>query len=180
MNDDYGKKMANAAKAIRQMHLDTSKLLRDCDGAIWQGKPSIFGNTVTKDLTYHVEATQWMAEGVYRWYEDPSQPGLAEGITACFVHAGAPEMIDEPLLLVGRIKYLGTNASLDDLCDEWDLWEAYMTWLPDRETGKVLSPTPPAKKPIEWVRILAVPLYSIRKIEDVRDLVDQVRKSIPA
>jgi hypothetical protein len=178
MSDDYGKRMGLALRAVRQMHSDTSKLLQDCDGTIGKGRPSVFGKTVTADLTYQINALQWMAEGVYRYYV-VEPPGRVEGLCACFICANGHEDFDQPILVVGQIAYsVADGQSLRDVCDAWDLWYAFLNWNEDRRLGEVLWPVPESDGRIEAVKVIGVPLYTVKGIQMVNDLMEQVRSAI--
>src|SRR6516225_545657 len=85
MNDDYGKKINQALKAVRQMHADVSKLLVDADGTIGKGKIAVFSNA-TRDLTVGVQAKTWMAWFVYRYYAAPdaTEAGMVDAVTVWF------------------------------------------------------------------------------------------------
>jgi len=120
MKTENGQKLAGALKAVAQMHSDTSKLLVDCDKHIGKNRKPIFGNYVTRNLTYHVRADHWMPEGVFRYYQ--AGPLLVDGVSVTFFNSAQPEY--EPLLKVARIAYStpeGTSHS-DSVCDVWDIW----------------------------------------------------------
>lgn len=182
MKTEYGTKMAGALKAVAQMHSDTSKLLQDCDQEIGKGRPSIFGSYATRDLTYNFQADFWMAEGVYRYYQ--AGPALVDGVTVAFFHASEPDdprSDTEPLLLVARIQYAtaGDGASSKGNCKEWDIWHMYFDWVPDRKLGQILSVGRAGDGRIEWARLIAVPLFSISRIEDVAALMSRVIDAAP-
>ena len=183
MTTEYGQKIAGALKAIAMLHSDTSKLLSDCDKQIGKGRNSIFGNYATRDLTYNVKAACWMAEGVYRYYE--AGPRLVDGVTVTFFNKEADT---EPLLKVARIQYanpeLGNGPGAEEeglkaVCGEWDIWRLLFEWAVDRELGKVLMFTDTDQGRIAWARLIAVPLFSISRIEDVTDLMGRVLASAP-
>ncbi len=178
MKTEYGSKVAGALKAVAQMHSDTSKLLVDCDKQIGRGRRSVFGSYATKELTYNFQAEYWMAEGVYRYYE--AGPMLVDGVTVAFFHGQAIE----PLLLVAQIRYSYKPGDpeppvLRDRCDEWDAWSLYFSWGESRELGKVHAYGGSDAGRIEWARLVAVPLFSIRRIEDVVEMMDRVRAASP-
>lgn len=175
MSEDYGKKMGNAIRAVAKMHSDTSRLLQDCDGTIGKDKASVFGSYATRDLTYNVRADQWMAQGVYRYYDASTErQGLVDGIMVYFFSRG-PYDHQEPLLIVGRIQYhVESGAAIKGICQEWDLWYALFDWGAGLEVNKVLTPGSPDR--IEWIRLFAVPLYSVKSMDDVVSLMKQVRK----
>jgi hypothetical protein len=178
MNTEQGQNIARALKAIAQLHSDTSRLLLDCDKYVGTGRPSVFGNYATRDLTYHVRAPWWMAEAVYRYYE--SDPQTADAVTVTFF-SSSEEF--EPLLLVGRIHYAKTSQgevnALRQTCKEWDLWRLYFRSGVKQELGQVLEYNDMEEHRIAWARLLAVPLFSIHRIEDVCTLMSRVVESVP-
>lgn len=170
MTTEYGAKIAGALKAVVQMHSDTSKLLVDCDKHIGKGRASVFGSYATSELTYNFQARFWMAEGVYRYYE--AGPLLVDGVTAAFFHVDVPT---EPLLLLARIQYSGETAA--SKAKAWDIWSLYFAWGESKELGKVHRYGETDEGRIEWARLIAVPLFSISRIEDVVDLMDRAAAS---
>jgi hypothetical protein len=179
MSDDYGTRMGNALRAVRQMHSDAARLLQDCDTTIGSGRKSIF-DMATRDLTWKVDATQWMAEGVYRYYDASDQmPGLVEAVLVAFIDRDKPERPEEPLLIVGRIKY-GVDTSLQTAvhpCEEWDLWYAYFDWYGRQESvGRPVMLGPRSQRQIEWVKFFAVPLYSVTGMDVVVRGMETVRQ----
>jgi len=178
MSEDYGKKMGNAIRAVAKMHSDTSRLLQDCDGSIGKDRVSVFGSYATRDLTYGVRADQWMAQGVYRYYDASAESrGLVDAIMAYFFSRG-PYDHEEPLLIVGRIQYhLDGDAVIKGVCQEWDLWYALFDWGAGLELSRLLTPESPDKNRIEWIRLIAVPLYTVKSMDDVVNLMKQVREA---
>ena len=81
MRTEQGRNIASALMAVRNLHGDCGRLLRDCDKFIGRGRPSVFGSFVTKDLTYSVNSALWMAEGLYRYYDSGSLQVDGIGIT---------------------------------------------------------------------------------------------------
>lgn len=157
------------------MHSDTSRLLQDCDGTIGRNRPSVFKNSVTRDLSYHVHTTHWMAKAVYRLYDASEEGrGLVEGITIDFSVDG---LFNQPLLIVGQVLYVqAADASVTDACKQWDLWEAFFNWSAERTLKSVLMPESQDTGRIEWVKLMAVPLYEIEKMADVERLMQKVRE----
>jgi hypothetical protein len=167
-SDGYGRQMHTALQAVAQMHKDVIKLFNDCDGTIGGGRKPVFGNTVTRNLTRSIFTSYWMAEGVYRYWPSEKDPSVIEGLTACFI---APEKMDEPLLLVGRIHY---NANDQSGCQEWDLWGAYFERGHDRPIGTVIQSQADGDR-IVWSRVIAVPLFSIDSADDAAALMERLR-----
>jgi hypothetical protein len=181
MTTEYGQKIAGALRAVAMLHSDTSKLLTDCDKQIGKGRKSIFGNYATRDLTYNVKADCWMAQGVYRYYE--AGPLLVDSVTVTFFNA---QVDTEPLLKVSRIQYADTKLGRESaskeggprtVCSEWDTWWLFFVGTENRELGKVLTFTEVDQGRIAWARLVAVPLFSIERIEDVAELMRKVVES---
>jgi len=185
MNDGYGKQINLALAAVRRLHADTSKLLVDADSTIGLGKRSVLGNQATRDLTNVHRAEYWMAEGVFRYYvsKPPGEPALIDGLTIRFFDLES--RIEEPFLLVGQLKYrLEADSSLTDYMRDqqarrwWHLWDAYAEWGGDRpRPGVVMTGGPLVNKNVEWFKVIGVPLYSIRSMEDVVALMERVRNT---
>ncbi len=180
VNDDYGRRIGMALKAVRQMHADASRLLADCDGTIGKGKAlAIRSNNATTGISYSLGRI-WMAEGAYRCYAAAPdvQPGLVEAICLCFF--GDKVATEEPVLVVGQVCYrLDAEQKLQDLCEGWDLWYLFAYNCPDRTFGKVLSDSlitwPDEGKSFDWFNLIAVPLFSINSMDDVAGLMDRIR-----
>jgi hypothetical protein len=93
------------------------------------------------------------------------------------------------LLLVARIQYsaegavakpgAGDAVGVKGVCREWDIWGLYFDWGQSRELGKVLAYEAIDGGRIGWARLIAVPLFSITRIEDVVRLMDEVLVSKP-
>jgi len=165
---DYGKKVGQALKAVAKMHSQVSQLLSDCDG-LFPDYQSVFGNTVTGGLTYHVKARFWMAEGVFRYWFKEGQPLL--GITAMF-HPWEGDL-EQPLLVVGYIDYSDiTSQNVKERCDGWSLWYAVMDWSPKPlGHGEVIELSEPdGMGAIQSMKLIAVPLFQIESLDDVTSL----------
>lgn len=184
MKTDHGQKLAGALRAVRNLHSDTSKLLVDCDKHIGGGRDSVFGSYATKDLTWSVNASSWMAEGVYRYYK--AGPRLVDGVTVTFWNT---ELEIEPLLKVARIEYAGVESehtsaikerAIKDLCKEWDIWSLFFYYAESQDLDKVLVFDDLEEERIGWARLITVPLVTITRIEDVGDLMRRVIESTPA
>lgn len=176
--NDYGKRVGNAFNAIYRLHLDTGKLLQDCDGSIGKGLTSLFGNVVTRDLSKAIyDPGFWMPGGVYRFYDaSKSGQGLVEGVT--IYYWDAPPLHDEPLFILAQMKYRvgdGDSAEPPD-CREWDIWESYFTWNTDHQCGKVIRLNDVGDGRLEWVKVISAPLYSIKSIKDVEQMMSKVRQ----
>ena len=176
MTADYGKKVTMALHAVRRLHSDTSKLLVDCDKKRYaEGCYSVFENVATRDLTYNVNAEYWMAQAVYRYYANDAKPGLVEALTVCFFD----ERIDEPILLTAQFQYqVAANELVKDLCAAWDAWDLFFEPPGERKPlGKVHICRKFPRQTLQWGKVLAAPLYSIQRIEDVEQMVQEVRQA---
>ena len=165
---DYGKKMGQALKAVAIMHSQVSRLLLDCD-SLFPDYESVFINYATRDLTYHVKADFWMAEGVYRYWFQQGQSLL--GVTAMF--HGLEDKLEQPLFVVGCMDYLDiTPQNVKQRCNEWDLWDAVTDWAPQPpRLGQVIDLSDPdSKGRIQNMRVIVVPLFQIENLDDVKNL----------
>ncbi len=170
---EYGERVGAALKAVVQLHTDTSKLLIDFDKKML-GYSSVFGNFATSELTYHVRAEGWIASGVYRYYAKPDMPGLIDGIMVCFLEP----RITEPVLVVAELKYhIQPGADMKQICKPWDIWYLYFDWSSGTSDERIVTNTDADHGRIEWSKLKAVPLYTIHQIEDVKQILDEVRGS---
>ena len=97
----------------------------------------------------------------------------------CFIDQWSPELFDEPILLVGQIVYKRDGSEpFKDVCGPWDLWEAFLKWCPGKASEKlkdVLCPKFLADRPIKSMKLIARPLYPIKSIEALREMMDKVK-----
>jgi hypothetical protein len=175
VSTEYGEKVALALRAVLQLHSDTSKFLVDYDNMrVGLGWNSVFGNVATSSISTTVRAEWWMAEGVYRYYVKAPAVDLVEGLLVSFFHV--PQKSKEPLLLVAQIKYqAAADSSIRDVCKQWEIWELYYKRNDRQELEKVIAFGSLDDGRIEWARVLAVPLYSIKRVEDAEQLMAKVR-----
>jgi len=174
---DYGKKVGQALKAVTTMHSQVSQLLSDCD-SLFPDYVSVFGNIVTSDLTYHVKADFWMAEGVYRYWFKQGQPVV--GVTVIF-HQGE-DKLEQPLLVVGCLDYLDVNSqNIRQRCNGWHLWSAAMEWSPQPvQLGEVIPLSDPdGKGTIQNAKLIVVPLFHIESLDDLRTLFKRIGVDLP-
>jgi len=180
-----GQSISAALKAVANFHSDTSKLLIDCDKYIGNSRRSVFGNYATKDLSYHVKASFWMPEGMFRYYE--AGPSLVDGVCVTFFNPAAllnPKFETEPVFKAARIQYrtaeTSTQSSSDSsealktVCDGWDIWSLFFKHHQERPLGQVLEFADIDQGRIKWARLIAVPLLSITRIDDARVLAQRV------
>jgi hypothetical protein len=179
MIDDYGKKIGRALEAIRRLHSDASRFLQACDGTIGKGKEPVHGSCATKELTLDVRAEFWMAEAVYRYYyaDDGENRGQVDGVTVLFIDR--QRRVDEPLLIAAQLQYRVDGEAFDirSTCHEWDIWRAFFEWSETRKLGEILVGTNSDGGRIEWVKLIAVPAYSIQSMQHVEKLMNQVRNT---
>jgi hypothetical protein len=188
MNTESGQNIRGALKAIARMHSDSSKLLIDCDTQIGKGRKSVFGEKVTRDLSYKVPTEFWMPEGVFRYYQ--AGPTLVDGVLITFLNAAASRISEyetEPLLKLARIQYKApgshnesdSTAGLNKICNVWDIWSLFFEKTRVKTLGQVLEYSDVDGGRISWARLISVPLFSIRRIEDVVGLMDRVVGAVP-
>jgi hypothetical protein len=191
VSDDYGQRVGMALKAVRQLHEDASRLLSDCDRVLAKGKRVCTRTYAATGGMSSLLNGSWMAKGAYRCYAaaPDKQPGLVEAVCLCFF--GEIVARDEPLLIAGQISYrLDAGQGLADVCDGWDLWYLFANDCPERRYDEVLWSGPltwqEGGKSFDGFRLLAVPLYSIKSLDDVVALMNRVRaaevpfQSLPA
>jgi hypothetical protein len=183
MSPDYGQRVGQAFQAVCQVFEDTSRLLQDCDGTIGKGRSSLFGNVIIERLSRAIyEPLYWMVSNAVRCYDAGDQlPGLVEAINVYFWDK--PPQHDEPLLLLGRIKYLvSADTPVKSVARWWDLWHAGFKWGGALRLGEVVPLPGQALPPedegrIEWLKMLAVPLFSVSSIAEVERLMERVRQA---
>ncbi|PKM83773.1 MAG: hypothetical protein CVU88_01260 [Firmicutes bacterium HGW-Firmicutes-13] len=162
---NYGLKIGKAFKAIITMHQDVRKLLLDCDSLFSHGE-SIFDNTVTSDLSYSINASWWLAEGVFRYWN--IQENYIVGTAVLFF--SEDDSFEQPLFIAGRLKYSTSDSGepLKNICDRWDLWYAV-----EANEIKFNIQThldyPDEEGRIEWLDYIIIPLFNIESFEDVRE-----------
>ena len=168
---EKGKLMAQALKAVADLHSSTSRMLMDCDLFFRkEGQKSLFGNTVTRDLTYSVDAVMWMAEGVFRYWELGN--GTVAAVVAMFHDKwSSPPRFAEPLVVFGRLQYK-KNQEKDtgrEDCQGWDLWTVAVDPKCQKDRGpQTIKPTGALADRIEEVSYCIVSPFELEKFEDLR------------
>jgi hypothetical protein len=178
MSEGYGRKVAKAFEAVYQLHMDASKLLSDCDSTVGKGKESVFGSYVMKDLSKAVHQPDgWMPYGVYRYYDASDEcPGLVDGVMLYFWDY--PPLPEEPMLIAGRLKYrLDGEGGVKSVCNGWDLWWAAFDWSKDGPRAQVIALEDVGDGRVEWMKMIVVPLYSIKSMQEVERLMELVRQT---
>ena len=172
-NEAYGKSVGTALKMVRQLHWDTMRLLTDFDG-LMAGWKSVFGNTVTSSISVSLSQGFWMAEGVYRYYVSPTAPGTVQGVTVAFEEY-TKRRVDKPLFLAARVAYhIGPGQEIQAVCQAWDIWELFFEKTEKPELGRVITHRDPYPQRIKRAAVIAVPLYSLKSVEDAHRLLDKV------
>ena len=102
------------------------------------------------------------------------QHGLVEGVTICFFDS--KDQTDEPMLIVGQVQYhVEQGTAVKNVSNEWGLWYAFFSWSMTRKLDEVFSPVPKDTDRIEWMKVIAVPLYDIQSMKCVETLMERVR-----
>jgi hypothetical protein len=177
MPTEAGKKIYECIKAVCRMHSSASKLLKDFDKYAAWPSISVFKNTATK-VTDATSASYWMPEGVFRYLSCKDNPRLVDAITVCFLD----DDLEEPVLLLGRLKYAKDPLQTRSVCDVWDLWYMYfpvrLGWT-HGVVDKCVVPEDRALR-IQNATLISVPLYSIERAGQISTLLEKVRTIKPA
>jgi hypothetical protein len=80
----------------------------------------------------------------------------------------------EPLLQVARMQYREGSTP-----DQWDLWNMFYKHIEQREQGAILNYSNADEGRIIEARLIAVPLFSISRIQEVTALMDRVITAWP-
>ncbi len=158
-----GKDVGRALTAVAVLHSELRRLLRDSD-SLFPEHEVVFGSTVTRDLTHALERGFWMAEGLYRFWR--KEGGPVAGLTAILCSSDDPSSPEEPILVAGRMWF----SRAPTVNDSWLLWHAHRDWDESRPVGRLMEFSPTPVDGVEKVVILAVPLYHIERIDDVKQL----------
>lgn len=182
VSEDYGTRMGRAVQAVHQMHVDVTKMITLLDKKLGRGPVLV---RITEQARFSVNADVWMPEGMHRIYAVPDLPGRVEGITAVFLDVHG-EALREPILLAGQAQFkFEPNDNLRSIImdggNAWCLWTGYLTWQEGRPLNSVVRISAPVDREeahgkLEWVQVIAVPLYSIASIDDVLQLLDRSRE----
>src|SRR5580698_3737311 len=112
MNDDYGKQMAMALKAVLKMHSDSSKLLLDLDRTM-QGYRSLFDNIATTNLSYDVKRGKYMADGLFRHYVRDNDELEVRAVNICFCDENDHNFM-EPIFVAAHLSYVSAAANMQE------------------------------------------------------------------
>ena len=169
MSDDYGKRLMLALRAVQQLHADSSKLLLEIDRRM-EGYTSIFGNFATRDLKYKVDSTRYMAEGIYRHYQ-----ARGSTVVPSFTVAFFDSRLDEPVIIVAETEY-NSEGELRRICNGWDPWNMLLDWSGRWPTSDIVTTdAAQANGRIVAAQLLARPLFSIEKVDDVLSMLQRVQ-----
>lgn len=174
MEDNPGKQMVLAMKAVANMHSDCIKLFEDFDKAFPNLK-SFYNNVVTLELGSSMSLRSYLAGGLIRLYHEPHNEAEFLSVNICFFDLSDPRLT-EPLFVVARISYEpGTIDQKEKLKRGWDPWYAFLSWVPDRKLGEAITiDRPKQRETIEKVTVAAAPLLNIHTIAEALTLVNLV------
>lgn len=81
------------------------------------------------------------------------------------------------MIVVAELKYqVQAGIDIKQICKPWDIWYLYFDWSGTTSKGEIMAHFDADNGRIARSRLKAVPLYSIRKIEDVKTILDEVRR----
>jgi hypothetical protein len=174
MEDNPGKQMVLAMKAVANMHSDCIKLFEDLDKAFPSLK-SFYNNVVTLELGSSMSVRCYLAAGLIRLYHEPRNEAEFLSVNICFFDPNDPRFT-EPLFVVARISYEpGPIDQKEKLKRGWDPWYAFLSWAPDRKLGEAMPiDRPKQREAIEQVTVAAAPLLNIHTLADALNLVNLV------
>jgi len=175
MEDNPGKQMVLAMKAVANMHSDCIKLFEDLDKAFPSLK-SFYNTVVTLELGSSMSAHRYyLAEGLIRLYHEPHNEAEFLSVNICFFDLNDPRFT-EPLFVVARISYEPVAIDQKEkLKRGWDPWYAFLSWAPDRKLGEAMPiDRPKQREAIEKVIVAAAKLLDIHTIADALTLVNLV------
>lgn len=179
MPTELGKQVAIAFKAVRQCHEDVRQLIADFDSLMSKkGLQRAWSlDAVTYGVSRAAYAPYWMASKLYRVYHEPEKhPNVIEGINIRFF--ADDDSLDEPKLIAGRIDYaVAADQTVENVAQVWDLDHAYNHWSGGSpiDLAKPLTCRVDSHVRVKRACVVATDLYSIRSIEDVKSLLEQVR-----
>lgn len=183
MSEHDGLKVGIAFEAVRQCHQDVGRFIADLDGHMARRQWSRLWSqdAVTWGVSRAAYASHWMAERIYRMYQnEETDPGIVEGINIRFFADDGS--LKEPRIVVGRARYIApTNKLLGDVAQTWDLDEGYAMWCNAQaeDTGKILSCGNEGRG-IKRMLVTGLNLYSIGRLADVTDKLEAIRQQFEA
>jgi len=173
MEDNPGKQMVLAMKAIANMHSDCIKLFEDLDKAL-PNLRSFYNNVVTLELGNSMSARRYLAEGLIRLYHAPHNEAEFLSVNICLFDNDP--RFTEPLFVVARISYEpGAVDQKEKVKRGWDPWYAFLSWAPERKLGEAMMLDRPKQRgAIEKITVAGLPLLDIHTIADAVALIDLV------
>ncbi len=179
MPTETGQMVGIAFEAIRQCHQDVGRLIADFDGYMAKSGLTRMSDqdAVTWGMSRAAYAPYWMAKQLYRLYHDVEKtPNVVEGINIRFFSDDGS--LNEPRLIVGRIVYdVPLTKTVQKIAQTWDLDDGYHKWCnatPD-DFGKPVTCSNADNGRLLRMCAIALDLYSIQSLEDVKSLLSQVR-----
>lgn len=173
MSEQAGLKVGIAFEAVLRCHQDVGRLIADLDSYMARSQWTRLGkqDTVTWDVSRAAYSPYWMAKQLYRLYQDPSStPGVVEGINIRFFSDDGS--LKQPRLVVGRAKYSVQPTTWQS----WDFDENYdkLQNVQAQKTGRILSCSD-RDKGVEKMLVVGLNLYSITRLDDVTDRLQEIR-----
>jgi hypothetical protein len=173
MDCEYGKTMARAMQAVRDMHSDCIQLFRDVDREMKDYK-SVYGNVVTQDLGSSITRRDYLAWGLFRVYARKGKEDKVLSINACFFDDKDPRIV-EPIFAVAKVEYSTKTPDPKEKLDRaWDPWYAFFAWSQEQEFGKAIHIEAPARAQVVRATVAAMPLFSISNLNAALHLADLV------
>ena len=173
METEVGRQMTAALSAVRKMHFDCSRLLRDIDKE-FDGYRSVYASIATMDLSYDVKVGRYMAEGLLRHYAKGVSPSQVIAVNIVFFDER--RKVTEPLFIIAKILYAAPLEIATDRNKAWDPWVAYLDWNKERKYNEIILLEGPLKKDsVLRVSVLAVPLFTIDSETRAQEIVRSVR-----
>lgn len=180
MNNDYGKVLGQALRAVRKMHEETAELLRDCDRLMARrGYETIFADATDERMSKRLDEPMWVISRLSRAYRKRHESnGRALFITVAFYEE---DNVPEPILIVAEIDYGPVKDSeLKGLASIWDAWNNTADWaVVFASLGSPGACDRGFTGNVEGIRYLARPLVSITRLEDVQEMISIVETYEP-
>lgn len=183
MPEQDGLKVGIAFEAVRQCHQDVGRLIADFDGYMTKARWTRLWtqDAVTWGVSRAAYSPYWMAKMIYRMYQNEDAfPGVVEGFNIRFF--SDDRSLKEPRLVVGRAKYdVPPNKTVTKVAQTWDFDEGFGKWCnaQPEDLGKVLS-CDNKERNVERMLVIGVNLYSIQRLDDVTDKMQQIRHQFEA
>jgi len=139
--EEWGLQMSLALKAVRAMHVDSSRLLLDLDRTL-VGYTSVYRSVATIDsMSYDIKKPDFMTDGVFRHWVHPSQADTVIAVNLAFWDDNVD--LKEPFFIAAKIRYAEPLPNPWDRNKAWDPWHAYLSWTNPREVDLLSEAKPP-------------------------------------